>query len=121
MEWACTVKRKYFDAIKDGRKGYEVRKRVPKINLGDVIFICCKNEVLRCRVAGVLTLEKERAWFLYAHKMCIEKKLFDKYLLNIENVSLIKLHVLKVVVGDELAEFRSVVGKNPQWFCKVKF
>ncbi len=121
MYWACTVKRKYFDAIKDSRKRIEVRRRLPKIAMGDDLFICSKDEVIRCRVSDILTMDKSEAWYLYACLFCIEEQKYYEYLLGVDDVSLVWVKVIEKVMGDDLAKFRSAVGRNPQWFSKVNF
>lgn len=121
MEWACTVKRKYFDAIKDGRKKYEVRKRVPCLKEGDLLFICCGDEVIVCVVAFLLKVDKVKAWWLYKYEMCIDWIAYNNYVQEINEVNLIRLRVKGSVVGEELERFRSKIVRNPQWFCKVNF
>lgn len=121
MEWACTVKRKYFEAIKDGRKKYEVRKRVPYLKEGDLLFICCGDEVIVCVVAFLLKVDKVKAWHLYKDKMCIDLPAYMDYLEGIDEVNLVRLRVKGSVVGEELERFRSKIIRNPQWFCKVNF
>lgn len=121
MEWACTVKRKYFDAIKDGRKRFEVRKRLPKIVVGDILFVCCSDEVIKCRVISVEKRDKREAWYLFACRMCVDEMAYNNYLEGREDVCLIGLRMMRVVAGEELARFRSAVERNPQWFSKVKF
>lgn len=121
MEWACTVKRKYFDAIKDGRKKYEVRKRVPYLNEGDLLFICCGDKVVVCVVVFLLKVDKVKAWHLYKYEMCIDWPEYMDYLEGIDGVNLIRLRVMGSVVGEELKRFRSAVVRNPQWFSKVKY
>ena len=121
MEWACTVKKKYFDAIRDGRKKYEVRKRVPNIRVGDILFICCGSEVIACEVVSVLKMDVEEAWHLYACKMCVERLAYCGYLQGENTVFLIGLNLLEEVTGKYMEVFRSKVNKNPQWFSKVRF
>lgn len=121
MNWACTVKRKYFDAIKDGRKKYEVRKRVPDIRKGDILFVCCKDEVVKCEVSSTLNLGVQRAWYLYACRMCVDERKYYEYLRQSDEVNLIGLRLIGKVTDKELMRFRSAVSRNPQWFCKVNF
>ncbi|MBQ2122753.1 MAG: hypothetical protein II200_02025 [Bacteroidaceae bacterium] len=121
MEWACTVKEEYFEAFLVGRKRIEVRRRLPKIAVGDVLFICGKNEIMRCEVSDILTMDKGETWNIYACLLCIEKQKYYEYLLGVDDVSLVWVKVIEKVTGDELAKFRSAVGKNPQWFSKVKY
>lgn len=121
MEWACTVKRKYFDAIKGGRKKFEVRRRVPCLKKGDLLFICCGDEVVVCVVVFLLKVNWVKAWHLYRNEMCIDLPAYMDYLEGIDGVNLIRLRVMGSVVGEELTKFRSAVGRNPQWFSKVKY
>lgn len=121
MDWACTVKEKYFEAFWVGRKRIEVRRRLPKIAVGDVLFICSKDEVVRCEVSDILTMDKSEAWDIYACLLCIEKPKYYGYLIGVDNVCLVWVKVIEKVTGDDLAKFRSAVGRNPQWFSKVKF
>ena len=120
MKWACTVKREYFDAIRDGRKRFEVRKKVPKIAVGDILFVCCKDEVIKCRVESVREMDKREAWYLFACSLCIDECLYYNYLIGYENVYLVGLRKIREVADKELIRFRSSVRRNPQWFCKVK-
>ena len=121
MEWACTVKRKYFDAIKDGRKKYEIRKKVPCLKEGDVLFICCENDVIKCEVVFLLKVGKVKAWSLYKYEMCIDCIAYNNYVQEINEVNLIRLRRKESVVGEQLKEFRSKVVRSPQWFCKIKY
>lgn len=121
MEWACTVKEKYFEAFWVGRKRIEIRKRLPKITVGDVLFICSKNEVMRCEVSDILTMDKNEAWYIYACLLCIEAQKYYEYLQGVDDVNLVWVKVVEMVTGDDLVKFRSAVGRNPQWFSKVKF
>ena len=121
MEWACTVNRKYFDAIKGGRKEYVVRKRVPCLKEGDILFICCEDEVIKCEVESLLKMDKKKAWLLYKYEMCIDWIAYMNYVREIDEVNLVGLRVKGSVVGEELKRFRYAVVRNPQWFSKVKF
>lgn len=121
MEWACTVKKEYYDAMIEGRKRLEVRTRVPCIRLGDMLFVCCGNEIIQCKVCSVLKMDVERAWYLYADKMCIDERKYYSYLQGKDVVFLIGLWVVEKLTDEKRKVFRSVVPKNPQWFSKVKF
>lgn len=121
MKWACTVKEKDFEAFWIGIKRVEVRRRLPKIAVGDDLFICNKDKVIRCEVSDVMTMDKSEAWYIYSCLLCIEKPKYYKYLIGVDDVSLVWVKVIEKVTGNNLAKFRSAVGKNPQWFSKVNF
>lgn len=66
-KWVCTLHAQHLDAILDGSKRYELRRRVPGVHVGDVLAMALKGSgEIRCDacVARVLSFGSPDA--LYA-------------------------------------------------------
>ncbi len=96
-----SIKPKYAQSIKSGKKTIELRRVVPKITKGDIIVIYESMPVQQitafCEVVSVLSMESQNLWKAVCHKACISKEAFDKYFQGKQQANGIELKNISIL------------------------
>ena len=121
--WIITVKEPHCSNILRGLKTMEIRRRIPGIDLGDVIFIVRAGEdghiVGACLVWGIYveTVSYFCNYFRNQHRLKPDQlKEYAKDKRYLAGIELKRLHL----VEDKLNVRHFGYTRAPQWFYRIK-
>lgn len=123
MNWCICLKKKFADAILEGRKDVELRTRVPKsLCEGDRIFVCVSGThgqiPFSFKVKWIGKYGRGFAWKVFEKNMCVSLNEFRNYTKCSIYVYIIKFESVRIydhpLSIDELG-----LKIPPMWFNMV--
>lgn len=123
MNYLVSIHPHYCDEIFSGRKNFEVRSRIPRLNVDDVIFVYATAPISKVVghfvVSGILQLPPMIAWESFKSYLQITPLDFGVYTQGLTQVFLIQIgKTFKYETPSTLSEFG--IKSAPQWFVKLK-
>lgn len=123
MKYLVSIHPHYCDEIFAGHKTFEVRSRIPRLNVDDVIYVYATAPISKVVghfiVSGILQLPPMIAWEGYKSYLQITPLDFGIYTQGLSQVFLVQIgKTFKWETPSSLSEFG--IKSAPQWFIKLK-
>lgn len=123
MTYIVSIHPQYCDHIFAGRKTFEVRSRIPRLNVGDIIFVYATAPISKVvgyfEVSGVLQLPPMVAWEAFQSFLQITPADFGFYTQGLTQVFLVQIG--RTYKYDPTISLSAYGLKSaPQWFVKLK-
>lgn len=100
----------------------ELRKKIPSVQEGDVIFVCRKGCGVVVGAFLVLRVTKETVDYLcqehVVKRHCVPKEQIEEYAK--EKEYLYGLELLRLIFDEKIRNEELGLKRNPQNFCRVK-
>ena len=123
MVWMITLEKKYCDAILEGRKGFELRTRIPKnLAAGDTVLVCQKGSKgvvpFYFVVDSIAVCSPQVMWSVHHHQLAIDVNDYLEYTKGRRLVYGLRIRrVYRYSYEVNISDFG--VDKAPQWFWVV--
>ena len=118
-----SIKPKYAQLIKSGKKTVELRRIAPKVSAGDIIVIYESMPVQQitafCEVESLLSMKPSDLWKVVYPKACITKEKFNQYFQGKQYANGIELKNVSLLDAPKTMRELSWNLRPPQSYCYI--